>query len=132
MVVRQAMLATALGVVLLAGSAVFAAATADAAVPDDVVGCDPGWACIFNPNPRPIGTVERRYFHYDVYNLSGELGTKTVCDEQTGGAIVRLYTGYNGTGKVAYTLKPDGDYGMYPGCKSLNITPINSIRLSAH
>jgi hypothetical protein len=46
------------------------------------------------------------------------------------GAVIRLYTGYNGTGSVALTLRPADSGGNAASCTNINLTPINSIRLS--
>ncbi|MBV6700363.1 hypothetical protein [Kitasatospora aureofaciens] len=68
------------------------------------------------------GNVTARYYNYGTYNLSNQYGRHWLFNNQTGGAVVRLCTGYNGVNCGA----PFG-----PGWYAVDLGPINSIVVSA-
>jgi hypothetical protein len=125
--IRKTVLAGCSVAVAAFGSVLVSAPAAHA----DVIGCSPGYACIVNPSPQPIGTVEAHYYYYGVYNLSGQYGSKQVCNQQTGWAVVRLYSGYSASGSVLKTIRAADSGGHAASCPTVNMTPVNSIRLSS-
>jgi hypothetical protein len=114
---RAAAAALAAGAMLTLGLVV--APAAEAAT---LHGCPSGYVCIYPENAgwnnnRP----SHKYYNYGTYNLSNQYGHHYVFNNQTGGAKVRLYTGYNATG---------GSAVVNPGTQvNYNLTPINSIKL---
>ncbi|NQX26531.1 hypothetical protein HQQ81_04095 [Microbacteriaceae bacterium VKM Ac-2854] len=114
---RAAAAALATGAMLTVG--LVAAPAAEAATWH---GCPTGYVCIYPQNAgwnndRP----SLRYYNYGSYNLSGQYGQHWVLNNQTGGAKLRLYTGFGATGGSAVVNA--GTAVNY------NLTPINSIQL---
>jgi hypothetical protein len=88
-----------------------------------VHGCAAGDVCIY---PSAGWNGDRPSFHwaaYGAHNLSNQYGTHRVFNNQTGGAIAYLCTGYDGTGTY-YGPIYAGYYVDY------NLTPINSVFLA--
>ncbi len=82
--------------------------------------CPAGYVCVYPGTDYTA--VPTKYYDYGTYNLTNQYGSKYIYNNQTGGAVVRTYTGYNATGTA--TLIPAGTYRI------MDFTPINSIRLS--
>lgn len=122
-------LAASFGLAVAVGSGLVAIPTAaDAAV----IGCDNGHACIIRNTPEPLGTPVYDWYYYGKYNIGGAAGPNlygnyAVCNEQTGGAVLRLYSGPYATGTLLKTIKPD----PLRACPQVNMTPVNSVKLSA-
>lgn len=86
----------------------------------DTNGCASGDACIYAG--ADWGTPTNTYYTYGSHNLSNQVGTHRVFNNQTDGATLQLCTGYNGSGcGTAHAPGWSGD---------VNLTPINSIVLS--
>ncbi|MFR9673783.1 hypothetical protein [Streptomyces sp. TR06-5] len=94
-----------------APTALAAPPTEAAAAPDsgnaltDV--CDPGWVCVYEGDVWDGGTnhpLVYSWYSYGIYNVHGLVGEYTVFNCQTDGAGVRGYTGWDGTGSVAWNL----------------------------
>jgi hypothetical protein len=123
-------------VIVAAATASLAAVSATATPAQaTVLGCPPGWACIFHgPSWAPLAQrlgVDWKAYNYGTYNLSNQYGWKSVCNQQTGGAVVRLYAGYNGTGQLIATIGADrATNGNSPSCVNQWMDPVNSIKLS--
>ncbi len=85
-------------------------------------GCPYGAVCIYPQNTGwNGGSPSYFYYSYGAHNLSNQLGTHRVFNNQSGGATARTCTGYNGTGCQGYLQAftyIDKD-----------LTPINSITL---
>lgn len=88
--------------------------------------CPTGYVCIYAGIGEDTAIIGK-YYHYRVYNLSNVVGVRTVCNHQTGSAHVRFYSGYNGTG----TVLVDNFANPIADCFNYDMTPVNSIRLSA-
>lgn len=84
-------------------------------------GCRSGYVCMYTVAGWQNQQPENEYFDYGYYNLSGEIGTRVIVNNQAGGATVTGYYNYGGTG-WAWTLQ---DYQE----NEYDITPINSIGL---
>ena len=133
------------GVVLAAVGALFALGGSNASAqkpPYRLLPCPLGGTC-YRPAPRLIprcrtGDVciypgrstrgwPKTYYRYGTYNLHNEYGYHLVVNNQYVNrytdAILTTWTGYNGGG--SWDLFWSGDYGV------INLTPINSITLSA-
>jgi hypothetical protein len=98
----------------------------------DVIGCPPGWACIYAPSSAPLTDRLEPYYAfytYGAHDIHNMYGVKGVCNQQTGGAVVRLYSGYGGTGTVLKTIKGSA-YPGFGNCVDVNLTPVNSMKLS--
>ncbi|MFE6750735.1 hypothetical protein ACFVGM_33120 [Kitasatospora purpeofusca] len=102
-----------------AGTGVTAGTTAVAAASH---GCDSGYVCFYPGAGWNGDRPSHRYYNYGTYNLSNMFGTYRIFNNQTGGAIVRTCTGYNGTG-----CQGDLPAGWYI---DKDMTPINSIVLA--
>ncbi|MFE2408525.1 hypothetical protein ACFXDE_09295 [Kitasatospora sp. NPDC059408] len=111
----KAVLGTGAAALAATASLLAGAGTAHA---DTINGCADGYVCIYADD----GTIVSRYYTYGPHNLSNMYGYHYVLNNQTGGAKVAACTGYNG-----------GDCGtpVGPGWYWINLTPINSIYLSA-
>jgi hypothetical protein len=114
---------------LVAGGAITAAPAAQA----DVLGCEPGYGCIFAKPGTPLGQPGTiiPFYHwlkYGPHNIDGMYGVKDVCNQQTGKAVMRLYAGSAGTGKLLYTVKSGDPY--LPNCRALDLTKVNSVVLA--
>lgn len=117
--VFRAAAATVFAVGALTGiSATSAQASATAATE----GCPYGAVCIYPQNAGWNGGHPSLFFYsYGAHNLSNQLGTHRIYNNQSGGATMRTCTGYNGTGCQGYL--PANNY------LDKNLTPINSITL---
>ncbi|GAB77738.1 hypothetical protein SAMN05421595_0242 [Austwickia chelonae] len=80
--------------------------------------CPSGHACL-KENFRGI---VNHYYKYGTYNLTDVTGHWHFCNNQTGGAKLTLYFGYNGTGGVAASV-PAGE------CIFRDMNPVNSFSL---
>jgi hypothetical protein len=83
--------------------------------------CPIGYVCMYFPGST---LIENRYFNYGGYNLSGEVGMRVIVNNQTNGATITGWYGYNETGGAAWTILA-GQQAEY------DITPINSISLNS-
>jgi hypothetical protein len=119
---RRRIVMTATALAFAAGSLAMAA-PARAQAAGTIEGCASGDVCIY---PQNAGWNEGRpsshYTAYGAYNLSNEYGIHRIFNNQTGGAIMRTCTGYNGTGCASGLLQA-GEY------MDKDLTPINSIIL---
>ena len=85
-------------------------------------GCPSGYVCIYPNASWNNGQPSLKFYTYGAHNLSGQYGYKRLFNNQTGGAIARNCTGYNGTGcKGAQTAGTYADY---------DYTPYNSVVLA--
>ncbi|MEY9952620.1 hypothetical protein [Leifsonia sp. EB34] len=84
-------------------------------------GCASGYVCIYPGAGWNGDKPSHTYYKYGTYNLSNQLGMHRVFNNQTGGAMLRLYLGYNGV-----TPSTGVGAGHYA---DINLTPINSIAL---
>jgi hypothetical protein len=88
---------------------------------ESVHGCPSGYACIY-----PEGNSETpspKFYYYGVHRLSNQFNRHIVFNNQTGGALLKLCTDWNGN-TCPYTVSPGG-WGV-----SYDLTPINSVVLS--
>ncbi|MFE6282154.1 hypothetical protein [Streptomyces sp. NPDC057877] len=84
-------------------------------------GCPSGAFCVYPQNTGWNNDVPSHIYWSGVYNLSNQVGSHTVFNNQTDGWVVDLCRAYNGV---------DCPWYMGPGAAStLDITVINSIRL---
>jgi hypothetical protein len=87
---------------------------------ESVHGCQSGYACIY-----PEGNSETpspAFYHYGVHRLSNQFNRHIVFNNQTGGALLKLCTDWNGN-TCPYTVSPGG-WGV-----TYDLTPINSVVL---
>lgn len=85
-------------------------------------GCPSGAVGIYSQNAGwNNGNPSDTYYAYGPHNLVNQFGMHRIFNNQTGGATVRVCTGYNGAGRQGYL--PAGWY------MDLDLTPINSITL---
>jgi hypothetical protein len=88
-------------------------------------GCPLGDVCIYPQNAGwNGGHPSAEYYHYGAYNLVNQLGTHRFFNNQTGGAVGHICTGYNGGGTCLG--QPAGTWS------DDNFTPINSVTLTTH
>lgn len=114
---RAAAAALAAGAMLAVG--LVAAPAAEAATRH---GCPDGYVCIYPENAGwNNDKPSHKYYKYGTYNLRGQYGQHWVLNNQTGGAKLRLYTGYAATGGFAVVNPGTG--------VNYNLSPINSIEL---
>lgn len=108
---------------LLCGGAAVMATTASAA--GTVEGCPFGDVCVYPQNAGwNGGHPSLTFYTYGAHNLSNQLGSHYVFNNQSGAAVARLCTGYNGVGC--------GTEGHPGQVINANLTPINSIVLQAN
>lgn len=89
-----------------------------------VEGCPSGYVCLYPQDAGWNGGVpSHKWYTYGAHNLSNQYGTHRLFNNQTGGAIARNCTGYNGVGCQG-ALTP----GYYI---DVNYTPYNSVLLAA-
>jgi hypothetical protein len=62
--------------------------------------------------------------NYGNYNLSGVYGTHLIFNNQTGGAVITFWKGYNSGGGCLAAL--------VPGAATPNMTSVNSVSLSRY
>ena len=111
---------------------VVTASTAASASPRTVqtVGCNAGHVCIYKGDiwdDSPNHAKVYDFYRYGTYNVHNLIGDYTVMNCQTGGAGVKGFTGYNGTGSVAWDLSSNNcPWGFWT-----DLTPTNSVRLYA-
>jgi serine/threonine protein kinase len=87
-------------------------------------GCPLGYACIYPEGAGWNGDrPSHKFYYYDFYQLSNQYNYHYIVNNQTGGALFRLCTDWNGN-TCSYTLSA-GYWTSY------NLTPINSVRLQA-
>jgi hypothetical protein len=86
-------------------------------------GCPSGDVCIYPSGSWNSDKPSLKYYTYGAHNLSNQLGTHRVFNNQTGGATVQTCTAYDGGG--CGTAHKPGWYG------DVNLTPINSVKLAA-
>lgn len=85
-------------------------------------GCPSGYVCLY-PNARwNGGHPTYKWYTYGAHNPSNQFGVKRLFNNQTGGAIARNCTGYNGTG--CQGIQTAGTYADY------DYTSYNSVLLS--
>jgi hypothetical protein len=119
----------AAALVLTTGAVAAGAATAQAgeqgAQQRDYAGCKVGYACMYQSQADwEAGKPSHRWYTYGAHNLSNQVGTKIVFNNQHSGAKIRMCFGYNGadcTGDIVHSWS----------YKAIDITPVNSVRLFA-
>jgi hypothetical protein len=84
-------------------------------------GCPYGDACMYTTSGWNNNNPEHEYYSYGCYNLSNEYGTRVIYNNQYGGAKIAGYGSY-GCGAVNWVVGQGG-------WLTVNITPINSVRL---
>jgi hypothetical protein len=90
--------------------------------PSTIQGCPSGYVCVYPQNAGwNGGRPSHKYYYYGVYNLRNQFGSHRVFNNQTGGAVVNLYSGYNGRNSIARMGATRWN--------DINLTPVNSIRL---
>jgi hypothetical protein len=118
---KTAVIAVAIGAIFVFGGAT----TANAAVATSTQGCPSGYVCMYPQNAGwNNGVPSVKWYNYGNYNLSGVVGTHLIFNNQTGGAVITFWKGYGGGGGCLATL--------VPGTASPNMTPVNSVSLSAY
>lgn len=118
---QRVAVAAAISAGVLSGSiAAGSPASADYAI------CAKGHVCITD-DTKLFEKKIYDWYYYGAYNLSNQYGYKRLYNEQTGGAVVRFYSGYNGTGTVLRTIYPDPNgHNLW----AVNLTPVNSVVLA--
>ncbi|MEV6941007.1 hypothetical protein AB0N07_03130 [Streptomyces sp. NPDC051172] len=120
----------------LAVPAVVTASTAASAAPAlsprtaQTTACNAGHVCIYQGDiwdDSPNHPKVYDFYYYGTYNVHNLIGDYTVLNCQTGGAGVKGFTGYNGTGSVTWDL----DINNCAGGLWTDLTPTNSVRLYA-
>lgn len=118
--IRSAALVFAAGTLVVGGAT--AAGAQPAQVRATVQGCPSGAVCVYPQNAGWNGGHPSLFFYsYGAHNLSNQVGTHRIFNNQTGGATTRTCTGYDGAGCQGYLLA--GNY------IDKDMTPINSITL---
>ena len=102
------------------GAGVALAPTATAVTAGTATACPSGAVCLQEPNGSILG--KNIWYSYGSHNLSNVIGTKTLINNQTGGAGFAICYGYNGTdcNQVHRWTGPSEPF---------DFTPINSIVL---
>lgn len=85
-------------------------------------GCPDGYVCIYPDASWNNDTPSLKFYNYGAQNLSGQVGSHRVFNNQTDGAVVQLCTAYDGGGCGA--AQQPGWYG------DVDLTPINSVLLA--
>ncbi|GAB6902826.1 hypothetical protein [Kineosporia succinea] len=116
--IAAALAATGLALTLGAGTAQAAGQTIAATSH----GCPDGYVCMYPSAGWNNDVPQAKWYTYGAHNLSNVLGTHRLFNNQTGGAIARTCTGYNGTGCEGAL-----GAGWYI---DKNMTPINSVLLA--
>jgi hypothetical protein len=118
----------------LAAPVVVATSTAASAssVPRGVqtVSCGSGYVCIYKGDIWDGSSNHAKvynFYRYGTYNVHNLVGDYTVLNCQTGGAGVEGFTGYNGTGSVAWNI----DINNCSGGLWTDLTSTYSVRLYA-
>ncbi|REK90341.1 hypothetical protein DY245_11065 [Streptomyces inhibens] len=119
---RAGLVATAVAALVVPAGVVVGTAGTAAAAAGTYEGCPYGAVCIYPQNAGwNGGHPSLVYYSYGAHNLSNQFGTHRIFNNQSGGATVRVCTGYNGTG-CGGTTPPWTYYDR-------DFTPINSILL---
>ncbi|MFE0192669.1 hypothetical protein [Streptomyces sp. NPDC058989] len=108
------------GALLTLGVSADAAHAAGAA--GEYQGCPSGYVCLYPNAGWNGGHPTYKWYTYGAHNISNQFGVKRLFNNQTGGAIARNCTGYNGTG--CQGIQSAGTYADY------NYTPYNSVLLA--
>jgi hypothetical protein len=114
-------------ITLAAGAvmSVGAATATSASAAGSYEGCPSGYVCLYPENAGwNGGHPSALYYYYGAYNLSNQYGTHRFFNNQTGGAVGHICTGYDGGGTCLG--QPAGTWS------DDNFTPINSITLTPH
>ena len=111
---------------VLIGLAIGGAAPANAAGAT-IAGCPSGDVCIDTTNLAAY-TPQANFRTYGPHNLSNMFGLHNVTNNQTGGALYFLCSGYNGTGHQMPWQQMGGWLGTANWTRA-NMTPVNSIVL---
>jgi hypothetical protein len=113
-------------ITLAAGAVMSIGATAtSASAASSYQGCPSGYVCLYPQNAGwNGGHPSAVYYRYGAYNLVNQYGTHRFFNNQTGGAVGHICTGYNGGGTCLG--QPAGTWS------DDNFTPINSITLTTH
>ena len=125
--VRSTLTRTAAATAALAGAALLSlgvsAGTAQAAPGASTYeGCPAGYVCLYPDASWNGGHPSYMWYTYGAHNLSNQFGYHRFFNNQTGGAIARNCTGYNGTG--CQGIQAAGTYYDY------DYTPYNSVLLA--
>jgi hypothetical protein len=94
------------------------------------VACNSGHVCIYKGDIWDGGSNHAKvydFYYYGTYNVHNLIGEYTVLNCQTGGAGVNGFTGYNGTGSVAWNLGSNNCAGGF----WTDLTSTYSVRLYA-
>ncbi len=114
-------------ITLAAGAvmSVGAATATSASAAGSYEGCPSGYVCLYPQNAGwNGGHPSAAYYNYGAYNLVNQYGTHRFFNNQTGGAVGHICTGYGGGGTCLG--QPAGTWS------DDNFTPINSITLTTH
>ncbi|MGW3122033.1 hypothetical protein ACWDBW_33670 [Streptomyces sp. NPDC001107] len=106
------------------------AASASPALSVQTSSCNSGHVCIYKGDIWDGGSNHAKvydFYYYGTYNVHNLIGEYTVLNCQTGGAGVKGFTGYNGTGSVAWDLPTNNCAGGL----WTDLTPTNSVRVYA-
>lgn len=130
--VLLACLGSAVPMVVATSTAASASPVVTAAVPAgaQTVACNSGHVCIYKGDIWDGGSDHAKvydFYYYGTYNVHNLIGEYTVLNCQTGGAGVEGFTGYNGTGSVAWNLSGNNCAGGF----WTNLTSTYSVRLYA-
>ncbi|WP_432004702.1 hypothetical protein [Streptomyces parvus] len=118
-ITRTAMAATVLatGAVLTMGGTANAAPTAGT-----IQGCPAGYVCLYPGSGWNGGKPTHKFYTYGTHKIYNQFGTMRIFNNQTGGAKAYVCKGGNGT--------DCGTAIQAGGSRVVNITPINSIKLT--
>lgn len=100
--------------------------THQVAVPTDdaLHGCPLGYACIYPENAGwNNDQPSLKFYYFGTYQLSNQYGTHYVLNNQVGGASFWLCTDWRGNACAQFV--------PIAGWRAVNLTPINSVKLSA-
>ncbi|MEU6252046.1 hypothetical protein [Streptomyces sp. NPDC047043] len=106
------------------------AASASPVLSVQTAACNSGHVCIYKGDiwdDSPNHAKVYDFYYYGTYNVHNLIGDYTVLNCQTGGAGVKGFRGYNGTGSVTWDL----DANNCAGGLWTDLTPTNSVRLYA-
>ncbi len=109
---------------LVFASAGSASATSAAPAGGTYANCPYGDACLYQKGDTTGSSKPTKYYHYGAHNLSNVTGNRIFFNNQSGGAVAYLCTGYNGGGKC-FLIK------AYNYVNPYDFTPVNSIYLAA-
>ncbi|MEW2517137.1 hypothetical protein [Actinacidiphila alni] len=109
--------------VLAAAAATVSVLGATQAHAEGVHGCPTGAVCVYPGTGWNNDHPSLALYSYGAHNLSGQVGSHMVVNNQYGGASATLWSGYNATGSALDVL-PEGAAYIE------NLTPVNSISLN--